>query len=101
MANKPGSMLRMTGALHVDNDEGIAQASRKELKNALYARCASRGVDLVFDQNDLLALGIIPNEDLAVLQACTSQLTKEGLLQVLKKDSGVCWKVVRKEDAAK
>ena len=101
LASDLNALPLASASLHADSDESFAQASPKELKKALYAQCATRGVDRLFDQNDLLALKIIPNDDLVLLQTCTNQLTKEGLLKVLKKDSGICWKVVRKEDAAK
>lgn len=101
VASDLNALPQASAASPVDSDEGIAQASPKELKKALYARCATRGIDKIFDQSDLLGLGVIPNDDLVLLQACTNQLTREGLLKVLKKDSGVCWKVIRKEDAAK
>ena len=83
-------------------DEGVvAESSRKELKNALYARCATYPADTLFYQKDLLSFGIIPNNELGQLLSCARQLTQEGLLKLLKKDDVVCWRVVKKEDAAK
>ena len=101
MASEISSLPPTSGAVQADSEAGVVQASQKELKNALYARCANIGADTVFTQQDLTALGIIPNDDLKLLQTCINQLLKEGLLKVLKKDSGLCWKVIRKEDAAK
>ena len=75
--------------------------STKELKHALYARCATQPADRVFTQQDLLAFDVIPDGDLKQLQACTTQLTKEGLLKLMTRDGKLCWKLVKKEDAAK
>lgn len=79
----------------------IAAASTNEIKNALYARCANLGAEKVYSQRDLLAFKIIPNDDLNELLSCTRQLTKEGLFKLMSKDGKACWKVVKKEDAAK
>lgn len=88
--------------LKVDEEDVVAtESSRKELKNALYARCAIKPTGTLFFQNDLLEFGIIPNNDPQQLLICTKQLTQEGLLKTLKKDDTYCWKIVKKEDAAK
>jgi hypothetical protein len=79
----------------------ITAASTNEIKNALYARCANLGAEKVYTQRDLLAFKIIPNDDLNQLLSCTRQLTKEGLFKLMTKDGRACWKVVKKEDAAK
>ena len=79
----------------------ITAASPNEIKNALYARCANLGADKVYTQRDLLAFQIIPNDDLNELHSCTRQLMKEGLFKLMKQDGRTCWKVVKKEDAAK
>ena len=82
-------------------NEPRAISSTKELKHALYARCASQPADRVFTQQDLLAFDVTPNGDLKQLQACTTQLSKEGLLKMMTRDGKLCWKLVKKEDAAK
>ncbi len=76
-------------------------SSPKELKNALYARCASLEEGRVFDQNELLSFKIIPNDDVEKLAAYTKQLARDGLFKVMLKDTQVCWRVVKKDDAAK
>ena len=101
MANELDAALWPTGESHTGHDDGIAQASVEELKNALYARCANQPADKYFDQHDLLGFGIIPNDDASLLHTCTHQLTRKGLLKVHKRAGGVCWKVVKQEDAAK
>ena len=78
-----------------------ATSSQKELKNALYARCANLPADRVFNQQDLFSLEVIPDNDLQLLLICTQQLTKEGLFKLMTKDGRACWKVVKKDDAAK
>lgn len=76
-------------------------SSQKMLKNALYARCANLPADRIFSQNDLLSLEVIPNNDLDQLLSCTRQLTKEGLFKLMSRDGRACWKVVKRDDAAK
>ena len=82
-------------------EEEDAISSQKELTNALYARCANLPADRVFDQQDLFSLEVIPNNDLQQLLICTQQLTKEGLFKLMTKDGRACWRVVKKDDAAK
>ena len=101
MATEVDAAVRPTGEPHAGHDDAIAQASLEELKNALYARCANQSPDKYFDQNDLLRFGVIPNDDASLLHACTHQLTRKGLLKVHRRAGGVCWKVVKQEDAAK
>ena len=76
-------------------------SSPKELRNALYARCASSEEGHVFNQDELLAFNIIPDNSIEQLLAYTRQLTKDGLFKLMTKDGKVCWKVVKKADAAK
>ncbi|MCJ1348449.1 34-kDa subunit of RNA polymerase III (C) [Peltigera leucophlebia] len=76
-------------------------SSPKMLKNALYARCANLPAESIFSQDDLLSLDVIPGNDLEQLLSCTRQLTKEGLFKLMSKDGRACWKVVKRDDAAK
>lgn len=76
-------------------------SSARELKNALYARCASQPEGKVFGQDELLSFGIIPDNDIQKLLVYTRQLTKDGLFKLMTKDGKVCWRVVKKDDAAK
>ncbi|KAI4145203.1 MAG: hypothetical protein L6R39_003900 [Caloplaca ligustica] len=75
--------------------------SPQEIKNALYARCASQPAETIFSQDDLLQLGIIPNNDLTILHQSTKKLTQEGLFKLLSRDNRAVWRVVKKEDAQK
>lgn len=78
-----------------------AVSSPKMLKNALYARCANLPAETIFSQDNLLSLNVIPDNDLEQLLSCTRQLTKEGLFKLMSKDGRACWKVVKRDDAAK
>ena len=101
MANEADAALRSKRESQTGHDDGIPQPSLEEIKNALYARCASQPADKYFDQSDLLSFGVIPNDDASLLHACAHQLTQKGLLKVHKRAGGVCWKVVKQEDAEK
>lgn len=79
-----------------------AVSSPKELQNALYVRCASHGEENhVFSQEELMSFGIIPNNSLEKLLVFTKQLAKDGLLRLMQKDGRACWRVIKKDDAAK
>jgi len=91
----------MANVVITEVGEPSSLSSPKELKNALYARCASLPADKAFNQQDLLAFNIIPNDDLNQLLSCATQLAKEGLFKLMTRDGKPCWKVVKKEDAAK
>jgi len=89
-----------------DVEDAVAAArttpsSPQELYNALYASCASQAEDKVFNQHDLLALNVIPNNDLTELMNCVNQLSQDKLFKMLLKDGIPCWKVVKKEEADK
>ena len=76
-------------------------SSPKELKNALYARCASEEDGKVFFQGDLLSYNIIPDNNVEKLLLYTQQLLNEGLFKLMTKDGKTCWRVVKRDDAAK
>lgn len=76
-------------------------SSPKELRNALYARCASFEEGHIFDQYELFAFDIIPDNSVEQLQAYTKQLAKDGLFKLMTKDGKACWKVVKRADAIK
>lgn len=76
-------------------------SSPKELRNALYARCASFEEGHVFDQDELLAFRIIPENSIEQLLSYTKQLAKDGLFKLMSKDGKACWKVVKRADAVK
>lgn len=88
----------------IDNDKPSPKdgvSSPKELKNALYARCASEDDGKVFFQSDLLSYNIIPDNNVEKLLLYTQQLLNEGLFKLMTKDGKTCWRVVRRDDAAK
>lgn len=88
-----------------DGDVAMAEpsgvSSPKELRNAIYARCAMEDEDHVFDQEELLSFKLLPENTVEALVVHTNRLAKEGLLKLMTKDNKVCWKIVKKSDAAK
>lgn len=76
-------------------------SSPKELRNALYARCASFEEGHIFNQDELFAFGIIPENSIEQLLVYTKQLAKDGLFKLMAKDGKACWKVVKRADAVK
>lgn len=102
-------LLTMATAAKEDlgKDEDVTMAetsvasSPKELRNVLYARCATFPEDHVFDQNELLSFKILPENTVEQLSVHTKHLTKEGLFKLMSRDGKACWKVVKRADAAK
>ena len=92
-------------ALGLDEDVTITEksgaSSPKELRNVLYARCATFPEGHVFDQIELLSFNILPENTVEQLVVHTNQLAKEGLFKVMARDNKACWKVVKRADAAK
>ena len=81
--------------------EPSVASSPKELRNALYARCASFEEGHVFGQDELFSFKIVPDNSIEQLLAYTRQLAKDGLFKLMTKDGKVCWKVVKRADAIK
>ena len=75
--------------------------SAEELSKALYASCASQSPDEIFDQDHLLSLEVIPDKDVTLLLSCVQQLVNDGLFKIMKKDRQICWKIIKRDDAAK
>lgn len=76
-------------------------SSPTELKMALYARCANLPEDSIFGQDQLLSFNIIPDNNLEQLLTHTKRLAKDGLFKVMQREGKICWRVVKKADAAK
>ncbi|KAL8951762.1 MAG: hypothetical protein Q9222_002283 [Ikaeria aurantiellina] len=87
--------------MDIDPPDTSSTPSHLEIKNALYARCASLPSETIFSQHDLLDLNIVPDNDVKLLQQYTVDLTKEGLFKVFNKNGRACWRVVKKDDAQK
>lgn len=85
----------------VTTSEPSGVSSPKELRNALYARCASFEDGHVFSQDELLSFEFIPDNSIEQLLAYTKQLSKDGLFKLMTKDGKACWKVVKRADAVK
>jgi DNA-directed RNA polymerase III subunit RPC6 len=74
----------------------------QELQDALYAKCAQEGLDRLWSQQDLLALGVIAPNDVETLLATVQQLTNDGLFKSYHQaDGAMAWKVVGQNDAKK
>ena len=84
-----------------NKNESISLSAMEEMKNAMYSSCASHEQTQTFSQEQLLALNIIPNRDVTLLQQCAETLSKEGLFKVMTKNGRLCWRVVKKADAAR
>ena len=85
----------------VTMSEPSGVSSPKELRSALYAKCASFEEGHVFTQDDIFAFQIIPDNSVEKLLAYTRQLAKDGLFRLMSKDGKACWKVVKRADAVK
>ena len=75
----------------------------RKLAAGLYAECRSTfPPDHLFYQQDLVSLGVIPNNDLSLLMQCAQSLVDQGLFRLLHgKDERLAWKLIAQEDAAK
>ncbi|KAM5472891.1 34-kDa subunit of RNA polymerase III (C) [Microsporum audouinii] len=75
----------------------------QSLAMKLYDQCLSSfSADQLFYQQDLIGLGVIPNDDLALLLRCTQILVDQSLLRLLQaKDDRLAWKIIAQSDAEK
>lgn len=99
MASSADEVLTKDEDVAMNERSGVS--SPKELRNALYAKCASFEDGHVFTQDDILTFGIIPDNSIEQLLAYTKQLAKDGLFKLMAKDGKACWKVVKRADAVK
>lgn len=92
-------MASSAGPSRVKASSGDPQS----LAMKLYDQCLSSfPADHLFYQQDLLGLGVIPNEDLALLLRCTQILVDQSLLRLLQaKDDRLAWKIIAQSDAEK
>ena len=72
-----------------------------ELKTKLYERCATEDIDTVFRQDNLLAMRIIPNDDVRLLLQVTQRLCDEKLFKIVREGTNVCWMYRTVIEAAK
>lgn len=79
----------------------MSDSKVEELAGALYARClADFPQDHLIYQQDLLNLGIIPGNNLALLMKCVQSLVAQSLLRMFHgKDERLAWKLVSQSDA--
>ncbi|PYH43590.1 RPC34 RNA polymerase subunit family protein [Aspergillus saccharolyticus JOP 1030-1] len=80
-----------------------AGSSVSELCARLYDACLKNfPPDHLFYQQDLLGLGIVPKNDLALLLQCTQSLVDQKLFRLLQgKNDRLAWKIISREDAEK
>ncbi|KAI5302888.1 34-kDa subunit of RNA polymerase III (C), partial [Ascosphaera atra] len=77
------------------SDSGI-----QELSATLYARCLEFPADHLFYQQDLLGLGVIPDNNLSMLMKCVQTLVGQSMLRMFHgKNERLAWKVVSQSDA--
>jgi len=89
-------MASSSGALDVGQDI-------KSLKAQLYEACLQildETPDIVFHQQEIVDLDIIPNDDVQVLLAVVQGLVDERLFKVVHQ-AGVGWKLRTKDEAKK
>ncbi|KAJ5605197.1 hypothetical protein N7510_010351 [Penicillium lagena] len=74
-----------------------------ELAAKLYDACLTHfEADRMFFQEDLLSLGVIPTNDLALLVQCAQSLVDQKLMRLLQtKTERLAWKIIPREDAEK
>ncbi|KAI5287046.1 34-kDa subunit of RNA polymerase III (C) [Ascosphaera acerosa] len=79
----------------------MADAKVDELAASLYAKCLSDfPADQLIYQQDLLGLGIIPNNNLGLLMKCVQSLVGQSLLRMFHgKNERLAWKLVAQSDA--
>ncbi|KAI9925728.1 hypothetical protein ASPWEDRAFT_42390 [Aspergillus wentii DTO 134E9] len=73
------------------------------LASKIYEACLGNfSPDHLFYQQDLLGLGIVPKNDLALLLQCTQSLVDQKLFRLLQgKNDRLAWKLISREDAEK
>lgn len=78
-------------------------SSVSELASRIYDICVSNyPSDHLFYQQDLLGLGIVPKNEIALLLQCTQSLVDQKLFRLLHgKNDRLAWKVISREDAEK
>lgn len=84
-----------------DSAAGLQGNGLLELKTKLYDRCATEDHDTVFRQEDLLAMGIIPDDDVRLLLQITQRLCDEKLFKIVREGTIVCWMYRTVAEAAK
>lgn len=82
---------------------GESLTDPKRLAAALYEECRSTfPPDHLFYQQDLVSLGVVPNNDIPLLMKCAQSLVDQSLFRMLQgKDERLAWKLIAQEDAAK
>lgn len=84
-------------------DEAEGETAKLQLfKDALYDEARQHGSESrLFNQQDLLDLGIIPNNDANLLLAVVQGLTSDKLFVGVTGTHGIAWRWRSREDAKK
>ncbi|EAW10936.1 RPC34 RNA polymerase subunit family protein [Aspergillus clavatus NRRL 1] len=82
---------------------GPSSGSINELASRLYDECLKKfPPDHLFYQQDLLGLGVVEKNNLALLLQCTQSLVDQKLFRLLQgKNDRLAWKIISREDAEK
>lgn len=72
-----------------------------DLKEKLYECCKEEDPGVAFRQEDLLAMGIIPNNDLMLLVQVAQRLCDEKLFKLVREGTAAGWICRSRDDAAK
>jgi hypothetical protein len=72
-----------------------------DLKDKLYDCCSEEDPGVVFRQEDLLQMGVIPSNDLMLLIQVAQRLCDEKLFKLVREGTAAGWMCRSKEDAAK
>lgn len=75
-------------------------AKIEALKTHIYEQCLNEEPDTVFRQQDILEMGVIPDNDAALLLAVTQRLVDEKLFKMVR-DGQLGWMYRPLEDAQK
>jgi DNA-directed RNA polymerase III subunit RPC6 len=75
-------------------------AKLEVIKNQVYEQCQDEEPDTVFRQQDILEMGVIPDNDAAMLLAVTQKLVDEKLFKMVR-DGQLGWMYRPLEDAIK
>jgi translation elongation factor EF-Tu-like GTPase len=72
-----------------------------DLKAQLYARCTDEEGHVVFRQEDLMAMNVIPNNDSMLLLQVIQRLVDERLLYIVRDGSSIAWMYRSVHEASK
>ncbi|KAJ5109696.1 hypothetical protein N7532_002341 [Penicillium argentinense] len=79
-----------------------AESRVAKLASKLYDACAdNHDPDTLLYQHDLIDLGVLPSDDIALLLQCTQSLVDQKLFRLHQGQGRIGWKLIPREDAEK